>query len=77
MFKKLNMIYLKRWFIILVIAVVTLTAFDSCRGHRRHKRIMKHRRASNARHYKSPYQRKFKRKTIPINKNFIIKNKRR
>ena len=71
------MIHFKKWLIILLVSVVTLTAFDSCGGHRRHKRIMKHRKSVNSRRYKSPYQRRFKRKTIPINKNFIIKNKRR
>lgn len=70
------MIYFKKWFIVLVAGIVLATAFESCHRHRRFKRMLKHRRSVNVHRYHSPYQRKLKRKIVPINKNYIIKNRR-
>ena len=66
--------YTKKWYIILLICVITITTFESCNKHHRFKNMLKHRRS--AVRYHSPYQRKLKKKTIAIGKNYIIKNKR-
>ncbi len=66
----------KRWFIILIISVFIITAFESCNKHARFKRMLKHRRSVTVKRHSSASQRRFKRKTIPINKNYIIKNRK-
>ncbi|MGD0712102.1 MAG: hypothetical protein ABR968_13095 [Bacteroidales bacterium] len=68
--------YTKKWYIILLICVITLTAFESCNRHHRFKSMLKHRRTVTMRRYHSPYQRRLKRKTVAIGKNYIIRNKR-
>ncbi len=68
--------YFKKWFIILLAVVITGVAFDSCSRHYRYKKMIKRRRASIAIRYHSPYQKKLKKNVIPINKNYIIHNKR-
>ncbi len=68
--------YLKKWYIILLAVIITEIAFDSCNRHYRYKRMIKRRRSAIAKRYHSPYQKKLKKNIIPINKNYIIKNKR-
>lgn len=70
------MIFFKKWFIVLVAGLMFLTTFDSCAHRHRFKRMLKHRRSVTVHRFHSPYQRRFKRKTVPINKNYIIKNRR-
>jgi len=65
--------YFKKWYIILLVCVVTITAFESCSKHHRFKKMLKHRRSISVQRYHSPYQKKFKRKIQPINKNYIIR----
>ena len=65
--------YFKKWYIIFLVCVITLTAFESCNRHQRFKKMLKHRRSMSGLRYHSNYQRRLKRKTIPINKNYIIK----
>ena len=67
---------LKKWYIIVLLAIVTEISLDSCSRHSRYKRMIKRRRTAISNRYSSPYQRKVKRNTIPINTNYIIKNKR-
>lgn len=68
--------YLKKWYIILVAVFIAEIAFDSCNRHYRYKRMIKRRRTAMVKRYHSPYQKKLKKNIIPINKNYIIKNKR-
>ncbi|MDD3877870.1 MAG: hypothetical protein PHT69_14710 [Bacteroidales bacterium] len=39
--------------------------------------MLKRRKSASVKRYKSPHQRKIAKKTIPINKNYVIKNQRR
>jgi len=68
--------FAKKWYIIFLVCVITITVFDSCNKHHRFKRMLKHRRSITVSRHHSPYQRRFSRKTVPINKNYIIKNRR-
>ncbi|HNW98987.1 MAG TPA: hypothetical protein PKK00_11315 [Bacteroidales bacterium] len=70
------MIQYKKWLIVLFAGIMMLTTFSSCNKHHRFKRMLKHRRSVNVHRHHSPYQRRIKRKTMPINKNYIIKNRR-
>ena len=50
--------------------------FDSCSRHHRYKRMIKRRRTTMIKKsHRSPYQRKLRRKSIPINSNYVIKNR--
>ncbi|MEI6765237.1 MAG: hypothetical protein WCM76_06310 [Bacteroidota bacterium] len=68
--------YLKKWYVVVLIVFVTTLALESCSRHYRYKKMIKRRRSAVAKRYHSPWQKKIKRNTIPINQNFIIKNKR-
>ncbi|MEI6124197.1 MAG: hypothetical protein WCQ95_11290 [Bacteroidota bacterium] len=68
--------YFKKWIFILLAVIVVEVAFESCSRHYRYKKMIKRRRGSIAMRYKSPYQKKLNKTTIPINQNYIIRNKR-
>ena len=68
--------YIKKWYILLLIVFLSQVLFESCSRHYRYKRMIKRRRSAVSKRYITPYQKKIKRNTIPINKNYIIKNKR-
>ena len=68
--------FTKKWHTILLICVITIITLGSCNKHHRFKSMLKHRRSITVKRYHSPYQRRLGRKTVPINKNFIIKNKK-
>lgn len=68
--------FLKKWYVILLAVFIAEIAFDSCNRHYRYKRMIKRRRTAIAKRYQSPYLRKIRKNVIPINKNYIIKNKR-
>lgn len=65
--------YFRNWYIIFLIGAILITTTESCGGHKRFKRMLKHRRSITMKRYHSPYQRRFKKKVQPINKNYIIK----
>ncbi|MCK9611488.1 MAG: hypothetical protein PHR81_09675 [Bacteroidales bacterium] len=67
--------YLKKWYVILLAVFIVEIAFESCTRHYRYKRMIKRRRTAISKRYHSPYQKKLKKNIIPINKNYIIKNK--
>lgn len=50
--------------------------FESCSVHRRQRKMVKRRKSSSVKRHHSPYQRKVKRRTLPINKNYLIKHKK-
>jgi hypothetical protein len=68
--------YFKKWLYILLAVIVAEVAFDSCSRHYRYKKMIKRRRSAISHRYHSPYQKKLKKNIIPINKNYIIRNKR-
>lgn len=68
--------YFKKWCLILLAVFVAEVAFDSCSRHYRYKKMIKRRRSSITIRYQSPYQKKLNKNIIPINKNYIIRNKR-
>ena len=70
-FKKI-LVFLKKWFILLLI-VLFIIPTESCSVHHRYKKMLKRRQKVSMKRYRSPYQRKIKRRAIPINKNYIIK----
>ena len=65
--------------IISAFAIGSLTTLNSCRysTYKNYHKIQKQRRVSRSMHYSSNYQRKFKRSSVPIHRNYIIKNARR
>jgi hypothetical protein len=67
---------IKKWYLIILLAFVTEIVMESCSRHYRYKKMIKRRRTAIAKRYTSPYQKKLKRNIIPINQNYIIKNKR-
>lgn len=67
---------LKKWYVILLVLFVVQISMESCAKHYRYKRMIKRRRSAVSHRYHTPYQKKLKRNTIPINRNYIIKNKR-
>ena len=68
--------YFKHWLLILLTVFVAEVAFNSCSRHYRYKKMIKRRHSAIKSRYHSPYQKKLKKNVIPINKNYIIKNKR-
>jgi hypothetical protein len=68
--------YFKKWCFILLAIIVAEVSFDSCSRHYRYKKMIKRRRTAISHRYHSSYQKKLKKGVIPINKNYIIKNKR-
>jgi len=73
--------YLKKWYILLLIFYIALNIFASCsrsyKANRKYKKMLKRRKTASVKRYKSPHQRKIAKKTIPINKNYVIKNQKR
>ena len=67
---------LKKWYVIVLILFVVQLSAESCSRHYRYKRMIKRRRGAVSHRYRTPYQKKIRRNTIPINRNYIIKNKR-
>ncbi len=71
----------KKWFVILLAILFSIAGLESCskyaKERKKHKRILKHRRQTNIKRYHSPHQRQLKKHVIPINKNYIIRNKRK
>lgn len=67
---------LKKWYVIVLVLFVVQIGMDSCSRHYRYKRMIKRRRGAVSHRYHSPYQQRLKKSTIPINRNYIIKNKR-
>jgi hypothetical protein len=67
---------LGKWYVIILLLFVVQLSAESCSRHYRYKRMIKRRRFAVMHRYKSPYFKKIKRNTIPINRNYIIKNKR-
>lgn len=70
---------MKRFFskyMLLLIVFVGTMAVSSCNSSqfKNYKRYVK--RKNSALGYKSHYQKKLKRNTMPINRNYIIRNKR-
>lgn len=69
--------YLKKWYVILLAVIIAEITFDSCSRHYRYKKMIKRRRGAIAKRYHSSYyMKKIRKNIIPINKNYIIKNKR-
>jgi hypothetical protein len=68
--------YFKHWLFILLTVFIAEVAFNSCSKHYRYKKMIKRRHSAIKSHYHSPYQKKLKKNVIPINKNYIIRNKR-
>ena len=68
--------YLKKWYILLLILFITLSSLPSCSRNYRYKRMLKKRKSASSKRYKSAYHRKIKKKTIPINRNYIIKKQK-
>jgi hypothetical protein len=67
---------LSKWYVILLLLFVVQIASESCARHYRYKKMIKRRRVAVSHRYHSVYHKKIKRNTIPINRNYIIKNKR-
>jgi hypothetical protein len=67
---------IKKWYLIILLAFVTEIVMDSCSRVYRYKKMIKRRKSAISKRYTSPYQKKLKRNIIPINQNYIIKNKR-
>lgn len=68
----------KKWSAILLITIFATASFESCSNHYRFKKVVRKRRTGMIKRSGHHYSRfkKVKRNTIPINKNYIIKNKR-
>lgn len=67
--------YLRKWYILLILAFMVECFAGSCRSHSRYHQMLKHRSHSAAYGYKSHYTHKVRRHIQPINKNFIIRNR--
>ena len=68
--------YLKKWYVLIIVCFIAEVAFDSCAGKSNYKKMMKHRSGYSSRKgYGSSYKRKIKRHSMPIAKNYIIKNR--
>lgn len=69
--------YLKKWYVLVLLVMLAQPILESCSKHRRFKRMIKRRRSVMIKQkHRSPYQRQLKRKSVPINSNYVIKNKR-
>ncbi len=68
--------FLSKWYVVILLLFVVQIANESCSRHYRYKKMIKRRRVAVMHRYRSPYHHKIRRNTIPINRNYIIKNKR-
>ena len=68
--------YLKKFFLMFLILYIALSLLSSCSRNYRYKKMLKRRKSSSAKRYKSSYQKKIRKKTIPINRNYIIKKQK-
>ena len=68
--------YLRKWYVIILLVFVVEIAFESCSVHSRYKKMIKRRRSAVSYKHQSPYQKKLRKNVLPINKNYIIRNKR-
>ena len=68
--------YLKKWYLLLLILYITLSLLSSCSRNYRYKRMLKKRKSASSKRYKSSYTKKMRKKTIPINRNYIIKKQK-
>lgn len=66
---------LGKWYVIILLLFFVQLTFESCSRHYRQKRMIKRRKTSTIKRHQSTYQRKVKRRTLPINKNYLIKHK--
>ncbi|NVO02065.1 MAG: hypothetical protein HXX09_05130 [Bacteroidetes bacterium] len=69
--------YLKKWYVLIIVCFFVEIAMNSCASKSNYKKMMKHRGSysSARRGYGSSYKRKIKRHSMPIAKNYIIKNR--
>ncbi|HPF00428.1 MAG TPA: hypothetical protein PKY63_07165 [Bacteroidales bacterium] len=67
--------FFSKYMLLLIVFVATM-AMSSCSSSqfKNYKRYVK--RKNSALGYKSHYQKRLKRNTMPINRNYIIRNKR-
>lgn len=66
-----------KWYVILLIVICGQLGFSSCGAHKYHRysNLLKHRKSAIVHRYRSAAHKKINKKAIPINRNYIIKNK--
>lgn len=64
-----------KWYIVVLLVIAGTATFESCgpAQYRTYKKYVK--RKSSAMGYRSNYQKKLRRNTMPINRNYIIRNR--
>lgn len=68
--------YYLKWYLMLLFFYAGLNFLASCSPNYRYRRMLKRRKAATVQRHKSTHQRKIRRRTIPINKNYVIRHQR-